>query len=436
MSSPRPGGGREQAPGQAAPAGARPGRGLPQLLALAGPGLVAMLADTDAGSVVTASQSGAQFGYRMVLLQFALVPFMYVAQEMTARLGLATGKGHGALIREHFGPGWAMLSAATLFAACLGALVTEFAGVAGAGTLAGLPRTASVGAVVLALAALVLTVGYRRIEWVAITVGLLELAFLPAAVLARPDGRALLDGLAHPVSAGPGYLTLLAANVGSTVIPWMLFYQQGAIVEKGTRGLPLPQALRSARADTLIGALLCQTVTAAIVVASAATIGTTSPGASLHDIAQIADGLTPFLGRHAAVILFGLGMAGASLVAVLVVALAGGWGLSEVLGWRHSLGDSPRRAAGFYTLVVAAALAAAALVLLAPDLVDLSMGVQVMNACLLPVVLGFLLALERRALPPQLRTHGAHRAATLALTGLVIAFGLFTAAQLILTAHT
>ena len=172
----------------------------------------------------------------------------------------------------------------------------------------------------------------------------------------------------------------------------------------------------------------------AIVVAVAATIGTTHPGASLNSIGDIAAGLTPFLGHHNAVLFFGLGMLGAATVAALVVCLAGAWGVAEVLGWKHSLNDSPRRAAGFYTLAVTATLAGALLVLLTPNLVNLSVDVEVLNACLLPVVLGFLLLLERRALPAAFRMHGFHRLTTCTLTGVVITLGLYTGFQA-LTGH-
>ena len=113
-------------------------------LVVAGPGLVVMLADTDAGSLITAAQSGSRWGYRMVLPQLILIPVLYIVQEMTVRLGILTHKGHGALIREHFGPRWALLSAGTLFACGVGALLTEFAGVAGVGELFGIPRSLSV----------------------------------------------------------------------------------------------------------------------------------------------------------------------------------------------------------------------------------------------------------------------------------------------------
>ncbi len=118
-------------------------------LTIFGPGLVVMFADTDAGSVITAAQSGAVWGYKLLLLQLVLIPVVYMVQELAVRLGLVTGKGHGELIREYFGKGWAWLSVSTLMVACLGALVTEFAGVAGAGLLFGIPPWLSVGMAIL-----------------------------------------------------------------------------------------------------------------------------------------------------------------------------------------------------------------------------------------------------------------------------------------------
>jgi Mn2+/Fe2+ NRAMP family transporter len=214
----------------------------------------------------------------------------------------------------------------------------------------------------------------------------------------------------------------------------MVFYQQGAVIDKGRRGLGLKQALRSARLDTAVGSVITQIVMISVMVAVAATIGVRNPGAELGDIASIADALTPFLGRTAAVLLFGLGMIGAAVVAALVVALAGAWGMAEVLGWRHSLNDSPKRATGFYVLAVLGTAAGAGLVIGWPNLVSLSIDVEVMNACLLPIVLGFLLFLERRALPPELRMTGFRRITTYLLTGVVIALGLVTVVQTALAA--
>ena len=141
------------------------------MLAVWGPGLVVMLADTDAGSVITAAQSGAQWGYRMVLPQLILIPILYVVQEMTVRLGIVTGQGHGALIRARFGRGWAWVSAATLFASAIGALLTEFAGIAGVGELFRVSRWLTIPVATAALLGLMLTGSYRRVERIGIAVG-------------------------------------------------------------------------------------------------------------------------------------------------------------------------------------------------------------------------------------------------------------------------
>jgi NRAMP (natural resistance-associated macrophage protein)-like metal ion transporter len=397
------------------------------LLAMVGPGLMVMLADTDAGSVVTAAQSGARFRFALVVPELALIPVLYLVQEMTVRLGLVTGLGHGALIRQTFGRPWAVLSAVTLFVACLGALVTEFAGVAGVGLLVDLPRWLSVGAVSAALLALILLGRYRRVEHVGIAIGALELLFLPAALVAHPHLAAVAHDMIHPWRTTAGYPTLLAANVGAVIMPWMIFYQQEAVIDKGRQGRPLRAVVRASRLDTAVGAVVTQVVMIAVVVAVGATLGVSHPGRDLASVGAIATALTPFLGRAGAVSLFGLGLLGAAVVATLVASLAGAWGVAEVLGWRHSLNDVPRRAVGFYALAVVGVVTGAVLVLIAPDLVTLSVNVEVLNACLLPVVLGFLLALERR-LPAPWRMRGLRRLVTYALSGLVIVIGLAAAA--------
>jgi Mn2+/Fe2+ NRAMP family transporter len=398
------------------------------LIGVMGPGLMVMLADTDAGSVITAAQSGATFRYVMVLPELVLIPILYLVQEMTVRLGLFTQRGHAALIKDVFGRRWAMLSAATLFVACVGALVTEFAGVAGVGSLVGLARWWTVSVSAVALVSLVLLGRYRRVEHVGIAIGALELLFLPAAIAAHPHVALIARDLTHPWVTSGGFTTLLAANVGAVIMPWMIFYQQEAVIDRGTRGQDPARRLRSARLDTASGAVVTQVIMVAIVVATAATVGAGRVEHPLNSIGEIASALTPFLGHSRAVLFFGLGMIGASVVAALVVTLAGAWAMSEVLGWRHSLNDTPTRASGFYALAVAGILAGATLVLVVPNLVNLSVDVEILNACLLPIVLGFLLALEARALPAEMRMRGARRAVTYALTALIILFGLATTA--------
>jgi Mn2+/Fe2+ NRAMP family transporter len=394
------------------------------VLAVWGPGLVVMLADTDAGSLITAAQSGTQWGYRMILPQFVLIPVLYVVQEMTVRLGILTNKGHGALIREQFGRGWALLSAGTLFASAVGALLTEFAGVAGVGELFGVPRTLTVPVATVFLIGVAMTGSYRRAERIGIAFGLAELAFIPAVMMAHPNLHAIVQGLGHVPLGSSSYVLLLAANVGAVIMPWMIFYQQGAMVDKGLR----PRDIRSERRDTAVGAVLTQLIMVAVVVVFAATVGRSHSGAALHTVTDMSSALDPFLGATGAKVLLGITVLGAALVAALVASLAAAWGISEVFGWTHTLNERPdRKTAKFYITYGLAHVLGAVVVLLSLNLVNLVIDVEVMNALLLPIVLGFLLALEARALPSDYRMHGARRVIATGLCLGVTGFGLFMA---------
>ena len=218
------------------------------------------------------------------------------------------------------------------------------------------------------------------------------------------------------------YLYLLAANVGAVIMPWMVFYQQGAVVDKHLTAT----TIRQSRYDTAFGAVLTQVIMIAVVITVATTIGTHNPGASLNTVGQISEALTPYLGRVGGVVLFGVGMLGAALVGAIVASLAGAWGLSEVFGWRHTLNERPDRStAKFYITYALAHIVGAALVLASVDLVNLAIDVEVMNALLLPIVLGLLLVLEAKALPPQWRMRGLRKYSTWGMSLLVIAFGLY-----------
>ncbi len=414
------------APAQAGPAISVGGRGrrtlAVTLLAIWGPGLIVMLADTDAGCLITAAQSGAQWGYAMVLPQIVLIPILFMAQEIVVRLGVVTGKGHGKLIRQHFGVGWGLLSASTLLASCVGALLTEFAGVAGVGELFGISRWVTVPVATAFLLGLALTGSYRRIERIGIAIGLAELAFVPAMLLARPSVHDLIHGLGSLPLNHRSYVYLLAANVGAVIMPWMIFYQQSAIVDKGLK----PTMLRAERRDTAVGAVITQGIMIVVIVAFAATIFKVNPGAALNTVGQIADALTPYIGGTSSKVLIGAAILGGALVAALVVSLAGSWGISEVLGWRHSLNERiNRKNAKFYLVYAFAHIIGAVLVLASVDLISLAVDVEVMNALLLPIVLGFLLVLERKALPPTARMRGAYRFACTGLCLVVIGFGLY-----------
>jgi Mn2+/Fe2+ NRAMP family transporter len=382
---------------------------LPRRLApaatLFGPGFLVMLADTDAGSLVTAAQSGAQRGYSLLLLQFLLIPVLFIVQELALRLGLVTGKGQGALLRERFGAPVAWLSAVTLAVACLGALITELAGMAGVGALFGVPVPVTVALVVAAILAMVLSASYRSVERVALLFGLFELAFILVAWRSQPDLGAVAAGLATAPLGDRSYLYLLAANIGAVIMPWMVFYQQSAVVEKGLGVADLP----AARRETALGAVVTQIVASSVLIAAAATIGSDGKSGPLETVQQIAEALTPYLGAGTGRLVFALGMSGAALVATIVVALTATWGLAEAAGARQALARGPAEAPLFYAGFAAALVGAGAIVGSGVDLVAISVAVQVVNALLLPFVLGSVFLLAVTALPEPFRLKGSYR---------------------------
>ncbi|HEX5458774.1 MAG TPA: divalent metal cation transporter [Steroidobacteraceae bacterium] len=390
-------------------------------LAVMGPGLVVMLADTDVGSIITAAQSGVQWGYQLLLLQLLLMPVLYIVQELTVRLGIFTGKGHGELIRSTFGGAWAWVSVTGLGVATIGALITEFSGVAGVGELLGVSRAVSLSIATALLLAVVLTGSYRRVERVAIALGLFELAFFVVAWRAHPRAAELAAGLTHMPIRNSAYLYLVAANIGAVIMPWMIFYQQSAIADKKLR----PGHYRHAQCDTAVGAVISQAVMAAVLIAAAASMGKTHAAASLNSVGDITKMLVPALGPDVGRLVFGLGIIGAGMVAAIVVSLASAWGFGEVTGYRHSLEHHPLEAPWFYGIYAAAVIGGAIVVALVPDLVALNIGVEVMNALMLPLVLGFLVALAFKALPPEHRLRGPYAWVVVAVSILTAGLGVY-----------
>jgi Mn2+/Fe2+ NRAMP family transporter len=389
--------------------------------AVAGPGIVVMLADTDAGSVITAAQSGAEWGYRLLLLQVILVPILFMVQELTVRLGIVSRKGHAEMIRDHFGRAWAWLSVATLVLACIGALLSELSGLAGVGLLMGVPTWVTTTLIVAVLIVMAYRGSYLSVERIAIAVGAFELVFLAVAWKAQPGLADLAVGAIDIAWRDPKYLYLVAANIGAVIMPWMVFYQQSSVVEKGLTVEDLP----AARLDTAFGAVLTQIIMAAVLIATAATLAGSTRSGSLDTVQQIADAITPFLGETTGKLLFGLGLSGSAVVATIVVTLTAARTLSEVLGVKHSLEHEPQEAPWFYGIYTATLIAGALIIVSGTNLVSLSVGVQVMNALLLPIVLGFLYLLARR-LPPPHRLQGFYAVLVAVTIAATVLFGIYS----------
>ncbi|WP_297523001.1 Nramp family divalent metal transporter [uncultured Clostridium sp.] len=367
------------------------------LFATFGPGMIVMLADTDAGSIVTAAQSGAQWGYRLLLLQIILIPILYFVQELTNRLGVVTGKGHGELIRDIFGKHWEVFSVITLFVAVVGALVTEFTGILGVGILFGVSKWVSVPLAAVGLILITILGKYKRIEKIAIFVGLFELVFIVIAIMSHPSPSEILAGMGQQEFAKASYWLIISANVGAVIMPWMIFYQQSAVVDKKVD----ESYIKTSRIDTLIGSVITQVIMAAVLIAVAATIGKTNPNAPLNSVQEIVHAITPFVGENAGKILFGVGMIGAALIAAIVVSLAISWSLGEMLNVPSSLDNTWKEAPVFYSIYIAVIVLSAAVVLSGLPLINLTLAVEILNSLLLPIVLGFLIALGFKALPEK-----------------------------------
>lgn len=390
-------------------------------LAVLGPGLLVMLADTDAGSLILSAQSGAVWGYKLLFLQFILIPVLFIAQELTVRLGLVTGMGHGELIKYHFGVGWAWFSVSTLVVCCVGALLTEFSGLAAVGQLFGVPVWQTLGLVVVFLVFIAWTGSYNSVERVAIFLGVFELLFVWIAWRTQPSLQEFASGIKNIPWTDTSYLYLVAGTIGAVIMPWMIFFQQSAVLDKGLTA----KHLKPARWDTAIGAVITQVIMASVLIITAATVGKINPNTPLHTVTEISDAITPILGETTGRIVFSLGMVGAALVATIVVSLTAAWGVGEVMGFRRSLEDHPREAPWFYgiytvILILAALLVSSDII----NLVKLSVAIEVMNAILLPIVLGFLYLLARRTLPEPYRLKGWYAALVGILLFITSLFGL------------
>jgi NRAMP (natural resistance-associated macrophage protein)-like metal ion transporter len=366
-----------------------PQTGLLALLGILGPGLIAATAGDDAGGVATYSQVGAQYGYGLMWVLLVVTLSLAIIQETCARLGAATGRGLLDLVRERFGIGWTLLAIIVVLLANGGVIVTEFAGIAAAAELFGLHRLVAVPLTAALLWYFVIRGSHSRVEKVFLLMTLTFLAYPLAAVLARPAWGDVAHGLFVPsIRPDAAYFSLMLALIGTTITPYMQLFQQSAVVEKGVpRRHYGPE-----RTDAYVGAVVSNLIAAFIVIAAGATLNV----AGITDINTAQDAaraLEPAAGR-AAQVLFGVGLLGASLLAAGVLPLATAYSVSEAFGFPKGVDLSVRRAPIFVRVFSVLIVAGAAMALLPGlPLIRLLVGVQVLNGCLLPVLLVFILLL-------------------------------------------
>ena len=370
-------------------------------LLVIGPGLIVMEADNDAGAVSTYTQAGAQYGLHLLWLMLILLPVCYFIQEMVARLGIATGQGHAAMIYKRFGKWWGHFSLFDLLLVNFLTLVTEFAAISLATTKMGIPPAIAVPVSAVALIALVLTGSYLRWERITIFLCLLDLCWVAMAVACRPGVGAVVHNTlipnvppngftAHGIK--PDLVFLVIAIVGTTIAPWQLFFQQSAVADKRLRF----KDLKTARLDTFFGS--CFTI---LVAGAMICVGNVLYTHHLDytDPAQMAVTLGPMVGYWVrnGVLLF---MINAAVLGTTAISLASAWAYAEVKEWPHSLQMPFRKASGFYIVYIACTALAAGVVLIPNAPLQLIIiGVQVLAGLILPSAIIFLqLLLNDKAL--------------------------------------
>jgi len=356
-------------------------------LVIAGPGIVVMVADNDAGGITTYAATGAKYGYHLIWFLLLLIPVAYYVQEMTVRLGAVTKRGLAEAIFDGFGANWGWYALIDLMLVNWLTLVTEFIGMTAALHIFGVPPWLTVTGVVLLMAIIVLNGRYWTWEKIALLFCALNLIYIPGAFMVNPSVSDILkDGLIPNFHGGfNGQLFFfLMANIGTTIAPWMLFFQQSAVVDKGMQEKDIPWG----KFDTLLGSALTVVVAIFIVIVT----GTTLNGTDIEGAGQAAEHLMQtdrYVGTFMAIGLFDAGLLGA-----ICISLASSWAFGEIFGWAHSLNQNIKQAPWFYASYFFA-LITAGLVVLIPGapLVLITLFVQVIAVTLLPAALVFLILL-------------------------------------------
>jgi Mn2+/Fe2+ NRAMP family transporter len=355
---------------------------------ISGPGLVVMIADNDAGGITTYAATGAKYGYHLIWFLLILIPVAYYVQEMTVRLGAVTKRGHGEAIFAGFGAFWGWFSLIDLLFVNWLTLVTEFIGMTSSLRIFGVPPWLTVIVVCIVMLIMVVQGNYWTWEKIAILFCVVNLIYIPGAFIVRPSVHDIIHSGFMPHMPPGGFTNdlffFIMANIGTTIAPWMLFFQQSAVVDKGTKEKDIPWG----KVDTLVGSVLTVVVAIFIVIVT----GTILLGVNVDDAAQASLMLmktNKYAGTFMAIGLFDAGFLGA-----ICISLASSWALGEVFGWAHSLNNKIREAPWFYGFYFLSLITAGCVVLIpkAP-LVLITLFVQVVAVTLLPAALVFLILL-------------------------------------------
>ncbi|HZB87998.1 MAG TPA: Nramp family divalent metal transporter [Terracidiphilus sp.] len=364
--------------------------------AVLGPGFITANVDNDSGGIFTYSQAGAQYGYGLLWTMIPITLALIVVQEMCARMGVVTGKGLSDLIREEFGLRLTFVLMVLLVIVNYTNVVTEFIGIAGSLHLFHLSKFISVPICAALVWALVFRGDYKSTEKIFLIASVVYIAYIFAGVLSQPSWSAALSATIklpdEKVWRDKAYIYMAIGIVGTTIAPWMQFYLQSSIVEKGIR----VKDYAASRIDVVVGSIFTDVVAWFIVVACAATLYVHGMGA-IQVASDAAEAMRPFAGEYA-YILFAFGLFNASLFAASILPLSTAYTVCEGLGLESGVDKSFKEAPFFYWLYTLLIAGGAVTVLILPDaqLINVAILSQVLNGVLLPVVIILMLLLINR----------------------------------------
>ena len=356
-----------------------------RVLAAMGPGMVAALAGADAGGVATYSSAGALFGYGQLWTVPVMCLLLIVAQETAARMGCVTGKGFASLIREQFGVRMSTLAMLALLISNTTVTLSEFAGIASGFALFGIPAYVSVPIAAVAIWALTMSGSYHRIEKILLLISCAFVTYVVAGVMVGPDwGDALNATLIPRFSTDPQYFSVLVANIGTTIAPWMIFLAQSNVVEKNAHAEDLPYQ----RIDTVTGSVVASAISWFIILTTGAVLF--PAGIAVNGAEDAASALAPLVGPYAEA-LFGAGLVGASFLAACVLPGITSSAICEAFGWERGA-DRSWQEAPAYRGIITAIIYLSAVIVIVPNvnLFGIMMLAQVINGVLLPVLLVFM----------------------------------------------
>jgi NRAMP (natural resistance-associated macrophage protein)-like metal ion transporter len=396
------------------------------LFAVLGPGFVTASAGNDVGGIATYSAAGAKFGYIVLWTLVPLTVSLIVVQEMAGRMGAVTGQGLAGLIRENFGIRLTFMAMALLFFINTGITATEFAGIAASAEIFHLNRFIVIPLATIVVFLLVLRLSNKVVERTFVIFSLIYLSYIVSGVLAKPDWHAVVQGTLVPQwSNQAGFLVTVVGLIGTTISPYMQFFLQSAVVEKGSRA----KDLFNVRADIVVGSVLGIVIAGFMIIANAATIHHAAivnhrPPLDI-DTAQAVDfarALEPLAGNFAAA-LFGLGILNAGLFTATVLPLATAFIICEAFGLEAAVDRRWREAPFFYALFAGGLVLGAGLVLLLPagGLFTFTFYAQVLQGAVLPLELVLMLiVINRRRV---MGTHTNGRAANIIGWGTAVVIG-------------